>query len=78
VINLIFGDILKELRLDAGLTQEDLALKLNITRAVLSKYELNINEPSLEFLSIVSDFFNVSVDYLLLLFTATNLVIKNI
>lgn len=62
---MIFGDILKELRTDACLTQEDLALKLNITRAVLSKYELGINEPSLEFLSLVSDFFNVSIDYLL-------------
>lgn len=61
----MFCDIIKELRKDAGLTQEELAEKLNISRSALSKYETGRNDPSLEFLIKFSTFFNVSADYLL-------------
>ena len=61
----MFNCILQELRLDAGLTQEDLADKFNISRSVLSKYETGENEPSYEFLIQCCKFFNVSADYLL-------------
>lgn len=62
---MLFGEILQELRKDHGLTQEEVALKLNVSRTVLSKYESNENEPNLDFLVRCSDFFHVSVDYLL-------------
>lgn len=61
----MFGDILKELRTDEKLTQEELAAKLEITRGALSKYETNDNEPDLSFLVKVSTYFGVSVDYML-------------
>lgn len=61
----MFGDILQELRRDADLTQDELAQRFNMNRTTLSKYETNENEPNLEFLSMVSDYFNVSIDYLL-------------
>lgn len=61
----MFSDIIKELRLDAGLTQEDLAQKFNISRTAISKYETGEHEPNLDFLVKFSNYFNVSVDYLL-------------
>lgn len=61
----MFGDILKELRMDAGLTQEELAAKFNITDTAISKYETGDREPTLDILVLLSDFFNVSTDYML-------------
>lgn len=61
----MIGDILKELREDKGLTQEDLAAILKISRTSISMYESNTNEPSLTTLVAIADFFNVSTDYLL-------------
>ncbi|MBQ3220337.1 MAG: helix-turn-helix transcriptional regulator [Clostridia bacterium] len=56
---------LKELRLQNDKTQAELAKKLNISRQVYSNYENLINEPSLELLVKMADFFECSVDYLL-------------
>lgn len=61
----MFGDILKELRMDAELTQEELAQKFNITATAISKYETGDREPTLDFLVKISDYFDVSVDYML-------------
>lgn len=61
----MIGDILKELREDKGLTQEELAAILKISRTSVSMYESNTNEPSLTTLVAIADFFNVSTDYLL-------------
>lgn len=61
----MFGDILRELRLDAGLKQEELAEKFNISATAISKYEAGEREPTYDFLISVSDFFNVSTDYIL-------------
>lgn len=61
----MFGDRLKELREDMGLTQEQLSIRLDITRQQLSNYETNKYQPSFDILIRISDFFNVSLDYLL-------------
>jgi len=47
------------------MTQLDLAKKINLSKANVSKYEANLVEPNLETLSLMSDLFDVSVDYLL-------------
>lgn len=60
----MFKDIFKELREDACLTQDDVANKFNISRTAISKYENGEREPSLELLIKLSDYFNVSIDYL--------------
>ena len=41
------GDRIRRLRLQRGLTQEELAGKLNVTRQALSNWERDINEPDL-------------------------------
>lgn len=61
----MFGDILKELREDKGLTQEDLATLMNIGRTSITSYETNSSQPSIETLIKLADYFNVSTDYLL-------------
>lgn len=61
----MFGERLKELREDFSFTQDDLALKLNISRQSISGYENNTNQPSIENLIKIADLFNVSLDYLL-------------
>lgn len=56
---------LKELRLDKGLKQSELANILMTTQATIGKYERGDLEPNLDFLKRLADFFEVSTDYLL-------------
>ena len=53
------------LRQSRGLTQQELADKLGITRASLSHYEKGRREMNYNLLIQTADYFNVSVDYLL-------------
>ena len=56
--------IRKELREEKGLTQAQLAEKINRTKTVISKYESNTQSPTLETLIDLAVIFNVSLDYL--------------
>lgn len=58
------GSRLAFLRDQRGLTQEELATSLGISRAALSHYEKNRREPDTETLGKVADLFQVSIDYL--------------
>lgn len=60
-----FGLKLKELRLNSGLTQQQLAARLGITKSVVSYYELQERYPSPEVLKKIASVFHVSTDYLL-------------
>jgi len=53
------------LRKNAGLTQEQLAVKVGLSQQTISKYERGILEPDIETLNSFADFFEVTVDYLL-------------
>ncbi|WP_270943252.1 helix-turn-helix domain-containing protein [Romboutsia lituseburensis] len=55
---------LRELRKEKGLTLEQMANDLNTTKVTLSRYENSTREPKSEMLSQLSDYFNVSIDYL--------------
>lgn len=59
------GDRLKSLRLGNGLTQEQLAKKVNLSKANISKYESEDLEPNIATLGIFAEIFNVSVDWIL-------------
>lgn len=59
------GKRIKELRVEAGLTQQALAQKLGVLQHTISSYEHNIKRPSLETLILMADIFNTSTDYLL-------------
>lgn len=60
-----FGDRLKELRLQNGMTQKELGDKIGITKSVVSFYELRERTPSPEVLVKLAAIFHVSSDYLL-------------
>lgn len=56
---------LKNIRKEKGLNQQKVAMDLNISREALSHYENGKREPSLSMLIKMSDYFNVSINYLI-------------
>lgn len=56
---------LKLLRKQKHMSQLSLAMKLNTTQMSISRYETGKREPHLKTLILISDFFDVSIDYLL-------------
>ena len=64
VIKIKFNTRLKELRLEAGLTQKDLAKAIEVGRTTISEYESGKIVPKQEGLLRIANHFNVSVDYL--------------
>ena len=56
---------LREIRRKKKLNQQRAALDLNITREALSHYENGRREPSLAMLERMSDYFDVSIHYLI-------------
>lgn len=59
-----FGNILKMLRTESGLNQEELAKQLGIGRSTLTMYELDTRFPNKEMIESIADYFNVDIDYL--------------
>lgn len=55
---------LKEIRKAKNLNQQKVAMDLNISREALSHYENGKREPSLAMLKKMSEYFNVSIDFL--------------
>lgn len=60
-----FGTTLKHLRQTKDTTQNQLANALEVSRSAISLYELGLREPDFRFLQNASNYFNVSLDYLL-------------
>lgn len=60
-----FGERLRELREEKGITRDALAGKLSVSYSAVSKYETNVRFPDREALIRLADFFDVSLDYLL-------------
>lgn len=60
-----FGDKLYNLRVKFDYSQEELATQLGVSRQAVSKWELGTTLPDAEKLIAISEFFNVSADYLL-------------
>ena len=56
---------LKQLRLDRGLTQKEMAQFLECTQVTYFRYENGEREPTIAQLKKLSDFFGVSIDRLL-------------
>ena len=60
-----FGDILRNLLSDRGITQKQLAKNLNIAASTLGNYIQDSREPDFKTLKQLADYFQVSIDYLL-------------
>ena len=60
-----FNEKLQELRKREGMTQEELASKLYVSRTAISKWESGRGYPNIESLKAISKLFGVTVDELL-------------
>ena len=60
-----FNEKLQELRKGKGLTQEELAEKLFVSRAAVSKWESGRGYPSIDSLKEISRYFSVTIDELI-------------
>ena len=58
------GKRIQQLRKERELTQEQLAEKLNVSQNTIAKIESGLRRPSIDFLLEISEFFNVSTNYL--------------
>jgi len=63
-LELDIGQRLVNLRTKRGLTQEQLAKMLNMSRSTYAQYEVNRRTPDAETLTMLANFFNVTTDYL--------------
>ena len=61
----MFKDILKYLRKSYNLTQKELAQKINVAQSSIAMLENGRNDANASTLTALSDFFGVSIDYLL-------------
>lgn len=60
-----FAATIKRLRLERGITQEQLAAMLKVSRSTIGMYETGSREPDFETCEAIADIFNVDMDYLL-------------
>lgn len=61
----MFNENLKILRKSKGFTQEELAIKVNVVRQTVSKWEKGLSVPDAEVLQKIADVLDVGVDELL-------------
>ena len=61
----MLNEKIKSLRKQKGITQEELAIRLNVVRQTISKWEKGISVPDAEMLIRIADIFEVSVSELL-------------
>lgn len=59
-----FANRLKELREEKGITQKELGNLVNMTKMAVSHWEKGHSEPSISQLIFLSEYFGVTVDYL--------------
>lgn len=60
-----FASVIRRLRIERGITQEQLASMLKISRSTIGMYETGSREPDFETCEAIADIFNVDMDYLL-------------
>ena len=61
----LFKNRLKELRTERNISQKALGSVLNMSKMAISHWESGHSEPSIAQLIFLSEFFDVSVDYLI-------------
>lgn len=60
-----FKTVFKELRLASGLSQDEMAKKLGVSRSTIGMYETGARKPDSDMLEKIADMFNLDIDYLL-------------
>lgn len=62
---ILFSKILRQLRKEAGYSQEQLGKMLNVTKVTISNYETGSRMASVETLIDIANLFKVDLDYLI-------------
>ena len=62
--NEIFSQRLRELRISNGLSQDEIAQKVNVMRATVGHWENGRREPNIQTMCILADLFKVSLDFM--------------
>lgn len=61
----VFGERLRELRNESGLSAKKLGQKIGVSDAAIINWENDVNSPTAEYICALAKFFKVSSDYLL-------------
>ena len=61
----MISDKIKELREQAGLSQSQLAKKLDVTRSSVNAWEMGLSTPTTQYIFALAKLFHVSSDYIL-------------
>lgn len=61
----MISDKIKELREQAGLSQSQLAKKLDVTRSSVNAWEMGLSAPTTQYIVALAKLFHVSADYIL-------------
>lgn len=60
----VFGERLRELRLENEIGQVELAKRINVSKGIISFWENGLREPTMSNLISLADVFGVTLDYL--------------
>ena len=61
----MISDRIRELREQAGLSQAQLAKKLDVTRSSVNAWEMGLSTPTTQYIVALAKLFHVSADYIL-------------
>ena len=61
----MISDKIKQLREQAGLSQSQLAKKLDVTRSSVNAWEMGLSTPTTQYIVAMTKLFHVSADYIL-------------
>lgn len=74
----MLGKKIKELRNEKGITQEQLAKELNVTRSAVGLWEVDNTDPDIKNIIAIAKYFDVTTDFLFGLEDETGRKIYNI
>lgn len=60
-----FAERLKELRIEKGISQNQLAKEVGLAQASIARWEANLQTPNIDIAILFAKYFGVSTDYLL-------------
>lgn len=60
---MLIGEKIRHIRKEKNLKQSELAKMLNVSNKLISKWENNLSEPSISYINIICNLFNVNIDY---------------
>ena len=61
----MISDKIRELREQAGISQSQLAKKLDVTRSSVNAWEMGLSTPTTQYIVALTKLFHVSADYIL-------------